>query len=158
MLCFLGIGSNLGDPKKNVERGIEGVGHFQHTTLLACSRLYKTKPVGMESDSWFVNAVLKVETSLNPRRLMTCCLDLEREMGRDRGRGQDRELDLDILYYGNCIVWESDLKIPHPRLAHRAFVLIPWSDVAGGLYIRPWNMTVHALSQQVDRTLAEAIS
>ena len=141
----MGLGSNLGDPKKNVMDAMERVARLPRTFLLGKSRLYSTEPVGFESPNRFVNAVVKVETELAPRALMTRCLGIERAFGRDRARGPDRELDIDILFYGNCIVWEHDLKIPHPRLAQRAFVLAPWMDLAPELVLRPWERTVESL-------------
>ena len=145
MLCFLGLGSNLGTPEKNILDALDRVAALSETSLLGQSRLYRTAPVGVETTSYFVNAVAKTETDISPRALMARCLEIERAFGRDRTRGPDRELDIDILFYGNCIVWEYDLKIPHPRLAQRAFVLAPWMDLAPDLVLRPWGSTVESL-------------
>jgi 2-amino-4-hydroxy-6-hydroxymethyldihydropteridine diphosphokinase len=104
--------------------------------VTARSSLYSTEPVGYASQPRFVNAVVALETHLAPRALLAALLDLEREFGRDRGEGflnGPRTLDLDILLYGDLVLSEFELRIPHPRLAERAFVLVPLKEIAGEL-------------------------
>lgn len=157
-LCYLGLGSNLGDPKQNVLAAISRIGSFPLTDLSSQSSLYKTAPIGMDSPNLFVNAVCEIRTDLGPRGLLELCLGLEKAFGRDRARGKDRELDVDILYYSNCIIWEYDLKIPHPRLSQRSFVLVPWSEIAGGLVLRPWGKSIIDLMKGIDLIGIEEIS
>jgi 2-amino-4-hydroxy-6-hydroxymethyldihydropteridine diphosphokinase len=101
--------------------------------VVSRSSLYSTAPVGFASQPRFVNAVVALETSLSPRRLLCGLLALEREFGRDRAANLSngpRSLDLDILLYGDLTLSEPGLEIPHPRLAQRAFVLVPLSQIA----------------------------
>jgi 2-amino-4-hydroxy-6-hydroxymethyldihydropteridine diphosphokinase len=97
------------------------------------SSLYSTEPVGFAAQPRFVNAVVALETDLEPRVLLDGLLSIEREFGRDRAssfQNGPRTLDLDILLFGNIIISEPDLEVPHPRLAERAFVLIPLNEIA----------------------------
>ncbi len=149
--CFLGIGSNLGEPHKLVSDAIRRLANSPGITLRSCSRLYRTEPVGIASRNWFINAVCEIETDLAPRELLKLCLGIEKEFGRDRALGPDRQIDLDILYFNNCIIWEQDLKIPHPSIAQRGFVLIPWSDISPGLILRPWNESIRAMLDKVEK-------
>ncbi len=143
--CFLGLGSNLDEPQKHVRNALKRLADLPSTTLESCSRLYWTAPVGISSRNRFINAVCEIETDLSPRELLVLCLEIEKEFGRDRKKGPDRQIDLDILYFNNCIIWEQDLKVPHPAIAQRGFVLIPWADVNPGLILRPWNKSIKAL-------------
>jgi 2-amino-4-hydroxy-6-hydroxymethyldihydropteridine diphosphokinase len=97
------------------------------------SSLYSTEPVGFADQPRFVNAVVELETALNPRELLIGLMALEQEFGRDRSAGVQngpRTLDLDILLFGDLEISEPDLEIPHPRLKERAFVLVPLLEIA----------------------------
>jgi 2-amino-4-hydroxy-6-hydroxymethyldihydropteridine diphosphokinase len=101
--------------------------------LTACSSLYSTTPVGFADQPQFLNAVVALATDLGPRPLLEALLALEREFGRDRSAGVangPRTLDLDILLYGDVVISEFDLVVPHPRLGQRAFVLVPFNEIA----------------------------
>ena len=148
---FLGIGSNLGDKKQNVLSSIKRIDAFEGTRVIAYSGLYKTPPHGIITPNWFINAACEIITSITPRALLRHCLELERSFGRNRQNGMDRELDVDILYYNNCIVWEHDLKLPHPRLSMRGFVLVPWCEIAPDLVLRPWGVSVKRLLRYCDK-------
>ncbi len=129
-LVFIGLGSNLGDTRVNVQESWKRLGGHSDITLLTLSSPYRTAPVGMDSDNWFTNAVGVLQTSLTPRALLQEMLRVEQEMGRDRSRGMDRTVDLDILYYDDLILSEPDLEIPHPEISRRLFVLAPLAEVA----------------------------
>ena len=144
-IVYLGLGSNLGDPVKNIEEAIAKIRAMPKTRLVARSSLYRTAPFCIDSDNWFINAVVGIETSLGPRDVLEAGLALEASFGRTRAKGPDRELDVDILYFSDCIIWERDLKIPHPNLAQRRFVLIPWVEIAGNFVVRPWGRTISEL-------------
>ncbi len=148
---FLGIGSNLGDKEHNVLSSIKEIDAFECTRVIAYSGLYKTPPYGITTPNWFINAVCEITTCIFPRALLRHALELERSFGRNRQNGMDRELDIDILYYNNCIVWEHDLKLPHPRLSKRGFVLIPWCEIAPELVIRPWGLSLKRLAVKCDK-------
>lgn len=128
-LAFIALGSNLGDGRANLLRawqGLKGGGIIP----LALSSPYKTAPVGMTSNSWFTNAVGMVETIKPPASLLTALLQLETSMGRDRSRGMDRVIDLDILYYDDLVCHSTGLDLPHPEMEGRFFVLSPLAELA----------------------------
>ncbi len=124
----IGVGSNLGDPRANVERAFVRLTELGAVT--ARSRLFRTRPWGVLDQPPFVNAVAVVETSLAPRALLDALKRIERELGRTAGqRWGPRAIDLDILAYDDLELSESDLTIPHPRLGERAFALVPLAEV-----------------------------
>ena len=124
------LGSNIENPQAQVERGFDEIAALPETELLARSRLYRTAPIGYVDQPDFVNACALVETSLAPRALLAALLDLERRHGRVRNiPNGPRTLDLDIVLYGDQVIDEPGLKIPHPRAHERAFVLVPLVDV-----------------------------
>ncbi len=126
----IALGSNLDDPEAHVTRGFEDIAALPETKLLARSSLYRTQPVGYADQPDFVNACALVETSLEPRALLTGLMEIEKAHGRTRGiRNGPRTLDLDIVLYGDRVAREPDLTIPHPRALERDFVLKPLREV-----------------------------
>ncbi|MBI5967168.1 MAG: 2-amino-4-hydroxy-6-hydroxymethyldihydropteridine diphosphokinase [Deltaproteobacteria bacterium] len=131
MLVYIGIGSNLGDKLGNCRRAIAAIVADRRNQLMKCSPFYQTEPVGKKDQDWFVNGVVAVETSQGPREFLDFLLAIERMMGRERGEPWGpRVIDLDLLFFGNEILKEGDLQIPHPRLHERRFVLVPLRDIA----------------------------
>ncbi len=131
MLAYIGIGSNLGDRLGNCRRAIEAISSDERNQIMRCSPFYHTEPVGEKEQNWFFNGALAVETSLGPRKLLDFLLAVEERMGRVRGeRWGPRVIDLDILFYGQEVIQEPGLQIPHPRLHIRRFVLAPLQDIA----------------------------
>ena len=131
MLAYVGIGSNLGDKLSNCHRAIEAICSDARNRIVKYSPFYHTEPVGEKKQDWFVNGVLAVETSLGPREFMDFLLAVERRMDRVRGeRWGPRIIDLDILFFGQKVISEGGLQIPHPRLQERRFVLVPLQDIA----------------------------
>jgi 2-amino-4-hydroxy-6-hydroxymethyldihydropteridine diphosphokinase len=124
------LGSNLEDPESQVARGFEEIAALPDTRLIGRSRLYRTAPVGYVDQPDFVNACALVETELAPRVLLGHLLELEKRHGRVREiPNGPRTLDLDIVLYGDRVIDEPGLKVPHPRAHERAFVLTPLVDV-----------------------------
>lgn len=124
----VGVGSNLGDAQANVLRAIDALSGIGD--LVARSRLYRTKAWGLMEQPDFCNAVVLVETELDPRGLLSALKRLEQDLGRVPGeRWGPRAIDLDILYYGGWTVDTPDLQIPHPRLLERAFALVPLAEL-----------------------------
>jgi len=124
------LGSNLRDPERQVAAGFDAIAALPDTELLARSKLYRTAPVGYADQPDFVNACALVETRLAPRALLDALLAVEKRHGRERGiRNGPRTLDLDIVLYGDQVIDEPGLRIPHPRAHERAFVLEPLLDV-----------------------------
>jgi 2-amino-4-hydroxy-6-hydroxymethyldihydropteridine diphosphokinase len=135
--AYIGLGSNLPSPAGPPEATLAAAARRLGTIggIAARSRLYSTEPVGFADQPRFVNAVIALVTNLAPRELLGALLEIEREFGRDRSAGilnGPRALDLDLLLYGDAVVDDPDLEIPHPRLAERAFVLIPLNEIAPG--------------------------
>jgi 2-amino-4-hydroxy-6-hydroxymethyldihydropteridine diphosphokinase len=124
------LGSNLDDPEAQVTRGFDELGALPGTEVIGRSRLYRTAPVGYVDQPDFVNACALVETRLAPRELLDALLALEKRHGRERGiPNGPRTLDLDIVLYGERVIDEPGLKVPHPRAHERMFVLVPLVDV-----------------------------
>ncbi len=134
-LAYIALGANLpspaGSPDATLAAAAERLASLGR--IAARSSLYSTAPVGLAKQPRFLNAVLAIETALAPRDLLNALLAIEREFGRDRAAqlpNGPRTLDLDILFYGDLIHSEPGLEIPHPRLAQRAFVLVPLHEIA----------------------------
>ncbi|MEF3169247.1 MAG: 2-amino-4-hydroxy-6-hydroxymethyldihydropteridine diphosphokinase [Deltaproteobacteria bacterium] len=127
---FIGLGSNLGDRGKNIVMALELLDRHPRIQLIQTSRLHETEPVGVKTDHWFLNAVAEIRTDLGPRELLDELSAIEKALGRDRSRGPDRTIDLDILAYNGLVIEEDGLSIPHPRLQERRFVLAPWAEIA----------------------------
>ena len=129
----IALGSNIEQPEAQVRRAFDELGGLPGTRLLARSRLHRTAPVGYMDQPDFVNACALVDTALEPRELLTELLALEKRHGRVRDiPNGPRTLDLDIVLYGDRVIDEPGLKVPHPRAHERAFVLAPlveaWPD------------------------------
>lgn len=124
----IAFGSNVGDREGNLRRAIEMVS--QKMSLIRMSPVYETEPMYYENQGWFLNCVVAVETNLKPRSLLEALQAVEGELGRQRTvRYGPRVIDLDILFYGDEVVSEPGLEIPHPKIAERPFVLVPLNDV-----------------------------
>jgi 2-amino-4-hydroxy-6-hydroxymethyldihydropteridine diphosphokinase len=129
-IAYIGIGSNVGEPKVQVARALRELEGLPDTRLMRYSSLYETEPVGLRDQPGFINAVAIVETALSPRALLDGLLDIERRHGRVRTvKNGPRTLDLDILLYGDARIHEDGLTIPHPRMHERGFVLEPLLEV-----------------------------
>jgi 2-amino-4-hydroxy-6-hydroxymethyldihydropteridine diphosphokinase len=129
--AYVGIGSNLGDREGTILAAAERLGPHR------LSRIRETEPWGYPDQPWFLNAAAELETELAPRELLERLLEIERGLGRTRNgpRYGPRTIDLDLLLYGDLVVAEPGLTVPHPRLAERLFVLEPLFDLNAGLYV-----------------------
>jgi len=132
--AYIGLGSNLGDSLHVVHQGWVALGLIPGISLVNLSHPYQTEPVDMVSDNWFVNAVGEVQTSLAPKELLQNLLLVEAQFGRRRDPSvtgyRDRVLDLDLLLYGQMVINEQGLRVPHPFLPERHFVLLPLCELA----------------------------
>lgn len=127
---FVGLGANLGDPRATLARALEALARLPQTRLVAASPLYRSAPVDARGPD-FLNAVAELSTTLGPRDLLLALQSIEQTQGRERPyRHAPRTLDLDLLLYGQRVVDEPGLTVPHPRLHQRAFVLRPLADLA----------------------------
>lgn len=127
------MGSNLGDRERNLRRAMEALGRLQRTVLVSGSSLHETVPVGGVPQGMYLNAAAILETGLGPRELLDQLLRIETESGRKRPsqtRWGPRTLDLDLILYGDRVIDEDGLKVPHPRMHERLFVLAPLVEIA----------------------------
>ena len=155
---YVGLGSNLADPRAQVERALLALAGLPRTRLVRRSRLYRTTPWGRANQPEFVNAVVALQTELSPRELLEALLAIERAAGRarDATRWGPRVLDLDILAFGDRMIDEPGLHVPHPHLHERAFVLLPLAEVAPDLIV-PRNGRVGDLVRGIDASGCEPL-
>jgi 2-amino-4-hydroxy-6-hydroxymethyldihydropteridine diphosphokinase len=131
VIAFIGIGSNMEDPAARCRDAVRRLAAVPGIRLLRSSSLYRTEPVGPRDQPWFVNSVAEIRTELRPRELLAAIKGIEREMGRIEGpRWGPRVIDLDLLLYGQAVVAEAGLVIPHPEMHRRRFVLEPLCELA----------------------------
>lgn len=153
--AYLGLGSNLGDRMGNLGAALKMLETGGDCEVAAVSSAYLTRPVGVEDQPDFVNAVAVVRTTLSPAQLLQRCLDVESRLGRRRTlRWGPRVIDIDILTYSVCsesvAVREDSLSIPHPRMMERAFVLVPLAEIAPDLLLVDGSTALQAAGR-VDR-------
>lgn len=132
VIAYIALGANLGDRERNIAAAIDRLRAAPGIRVRKVSNLLENPAVGGPADSPpFLNGAAEIETTLPPRELLEKLLQIERDLGRERHRKWDpRTIDLDLLLYGNQIVHEPDLTIPHPRLHERRFVLVPLVEIA----------------------------
>ena len=131
-LVYLSLGSNVGDRAANLRSAIERLA--EAGTVKATSGLYETEPVDFRDQPWFLNCVVALETGKTPRDLLAHALAIEEAMGRRRTRDKGpRTIDVDILLFGDRVIDEPGLKIPHPAMHERRFVLEPLAEIALGV-------------------------
>ena len=153
---YLGLGSNMWQPRQNLQQAVGLLS--QKVTILAISPLYDTAPVGNKNQSRFLNAVCKGKTSLSPEGLLSFVKGIEKDMGRlTAPPNSPRPIDIDILFYSRQVISNKELKIPHPRLVERAFVLVPLADIAPGLRHPVLHRTIKKLLQQLPRTSGDVV-
>ena len=130
-VAYVGLGANLGDREETIRAAVAEL-----PDVVAVSPLRETDPVGVTDQPQFLNGVAALETELAPRELLDVLLAIERRLGRERReRWGPRTIDLDLLLYGDEVIDEDGLKIPHPRLHERRFVLEPLADLAPQLVV-----------------------
>jgi 2-amino-4-hydroxy-6-hydroxymethyldihydropteridine diphosphokinase len=126
--AYVGLGTNVGDRRSNLETAIAAIAKFAEVTKR--SSIYETEPVGYKDQPDFWNMVIELRTDLPARQLMQELLRVETEMGRVRTfQNAPRIIDLDLLLYGDIKIEQDDLKVPHPRMAERPFVMVPLKEV-----------------------------
>jgi 2-amino-4-hydroxy-6-hydroxymethyldihydropteridine diphosphokinase len=132
---YLSLGSNLGDRAGNIARAIALLDE-RSVRVMRRSSLYETEPMDVRDGGWFLNCAVEAKTELPPAELMKALLEIERSLGRERlahgatGPKESRTIDIDILLYGSSAVHAPQIKIPHPRMAERRFVLVPLAEIA----------------------------
>ena len=134
--AFIGLGANLGDPRRQIRAALAALEKIPATRLTGQSSFYLSAPLGYAEQPDFVNAVAQIRTELAPRALLNALLEIERSLGRSRSHANaPRTLDLDLLLYDGTVIDEPGLRVPHPRMHTRAFVLAPRAEIAPGIDI-----------------------
>lgn len=155
VLTYIGLGSNLDNPESQVKTAIEALAGLSQIRLQDRSSLYRSAPMGPQDQPDYVNAVVKLSTGLEPEALLDKLQGIERAQGRVRTqRWGPRTLDLDILLYGQCVVATERLKIPHPGIAARSFVLYPLAEINVQLEIPGLGRVQSLLEQCPDAGLS----
>lgn len=135
-VAYVGIGSNLEEPQRQVYEAFAELDRMPHTRVVRKSSLYRSAPAGHAEQPDFINAVAQLETGLPAERLLAELQEIEARHGRKRSfANAPRTLDLDVLLFGDLILDRPDLRIPHPRMHERAFVLKPLLEIAPGISI-----------------------
>jgi len=152
--AFVGLGSNLADPQKQLVKAIDALNSLPATQLVRCSSLYISAPVGYLEQPDFVNAVAELVTDLSPRELLDALLALELRFGRTREFvNAPRTLDLDVLLYDDLQHHQHGLTIPHPQLHLRAFVLQPLLEIAPAIEVPGLGLAASLLQHCADQRL-----
>ena len=183
IICYIGIGSNLGNPLQNCQNAIENVSYVYGVQLIKVSSFYLTEPVDINDDkysiesltggddkeeakakesgnqhqNWFINAVAEIKTNLSACDLLRRLQEIETAMGRKRElKGEPRVIDLDLLFYGQDIINECNLIVPHPEINKRRFVLEPLYEIAS-FYIHPaFGVSIRGLKDRLkDQRIVE---
>ena len=135
--AFIGVGSNLGDRKQTIHQAEQKLSHVEGIRFIGSAPIYETQPVGGPKQDLFLNTVWEIETDLPARQLLTVLFQIESDFGRMRiEKNGPRTIDLDLLFYGDEVIKEQTLTIPHPRLHERWFVLKPLWDLRSD-YVHP---------------------
>lgn len=156
--ALLALGGNVGDVRATLDRAVAALCDGEEVRLLARSADYRTPPWGVEDQPAFVNLCIAVETAMTPRALLARAQAIERALGRERSSEQrwgPRPVDIDLIAYDDLALNEPDLKLPHPRLFERAFVLVPLAEIAADKIID--GIRVRDALARVDRKGVEKL-
>jgi 2-amino-4-hydroxy-6-hydroxymethyldihydropteridine diphosphokinase len=149
-LTYVGLGSNLGDRLSFIRKAVEEINSLESTEVILSSAVYETEPWGNPGQGKYLNSVIKVNTGLKPEIFLKNLKDLEYKIGREkRNKWTAREIDIDILFYDDEIIETGEMKIPHPQIENRRFVLIPLNEIAPGMIHPGLKKSISAL---VDET------
>ena len=148
-IAYIAIGSNIGNPRYNCIEAIREMSKNDSMKIISKSSFYQTSPISPIKQEWFINSVIKINTSLTPIKLLTNLLNIESTMGRVRKeKWGPRLIDLDLLFYDNQILNEENIIIPHPEISKRNFVLIPLCEIAENLNHPTLKKNIKTLLQE----------
>lgn len=158
VLAYIGLGANLGDPPRQLEKALELLNAVEEVEVLRVSSFYRNPPLGPPDQPWYVNAVAKIRTRLAPEELLRVLRQVEEAMGRVRGeRWGPRLIDLDLLLYDGEVVAVGELAVPHPEMHRRAFVLVPLAEIAPQAWHPVLQKTAQDLLKELDAADREAL-
>jgi 2-amino-4-hydroxy-6-hydroxymethyldihydropteridine diphosphokinase len=156
---YVGIGSNLGDRHRNCLRAVGMMGEIPGCEVSETSGWYLTRPVGVEGQEWYENGVASLQTRVSARELLNSLLSIEQRMGRVRtARWAPRVIDLDILLFGGDVIESEDLKVPHPRMHLRRFVLVPLAQIAPNMVHPSLGLTISELLMRLPEDGQEVVA
>ena len=154
--AFVGLGANLGDAKRKLSEAVSALAQLPQTRVVAVSAVYRSAPIDSSGPD-YLNAVALLDTGLDPQTLLAALLAIELQHGRERPyRNAPRTLDLDLLLHGDSVLSTLQLKLPHPRLHERAFVLHPLLDVAPDLRLPDGRLAASLLPCVADQRIERA--
>ena len=147
---YIGLGSNMGFKRRNIETAIDNIENIPGVDLVKKSSLYETDPWGKTDQDKFLNQVIMIETALGADELLDYLLEIEIKMGRQRlEKWGPRVIDLDILLYGNQVIQTDRLRVPHPHMRERLFVLIPLQEIGTDLRFPEDGITIEEVLSRV---------
>lgn len=136
-VCYIGLGSNLGERKANIESAIEKIRLLKDTLVTKISTIIESEPCGGPAQGEYLNSAIEIQTGLSPQELLSGLQNIEWELGRRRSvKNAARTIDLDILFFGNERINKNNLVLPHPRIKEREFVLVPLKEISCGFVER----------------------
>ncbi len=151
IVAYVGIGANLGDPLVQCREALDRMHRAEGIHLLRHSPFYRTEPWGDPAQPWFVNAVAEIRTDTTARDLLRTLRGIEDAMGRERdGRWGPRRMDLDLLLFGQAVIQEPDLVVPHPAMHRRGFVLVPLAEMAPYVLHPAFGVSVRGLLDRLE--------
>lgn len=151
-IVYLGIGTNIGDRLSNIKQALQLLEKVDGVIVERISSIYETEPVGYREQPFFFNLVSQIRTQLPPKQLLKETQQIEQQLKRVRTvRWGPRTIDIDILLFGDCIIHQPDLIIPHPRMLQRSFVLIPLEELAPELIIPGTEQTVSQWNERLEQ-------
>ena len=146
VVAYVALGSNLGNRQSYIKKAIKKIDHLNGINVTKISPIYETEPEGGPPQGKYLNAVIEINCNLSPQQLFLSLQRIEKELGRTRkGKNYPRTIDLDILLFGDIIIEDETLKIPHPRMNQRQFVLKPLVDIAPDVIHPGINLSAQTL-------------
>lgn len=152
-IVYLSLGSNLGDRVGYIQQATSLLSSHPDINIVATSSFYETEPWEMDSENWFVNAVIQITTTLTPEKLLDECQRIENQLGRKPHNGEkysDRTIDIDIIFYDKLILNTERLTIPHKHFHKRVFMLVPMLEIAEDFVHPFFGKTVESLYEAID--------
>ena len=153
-IVYLSLGSNLGDRVGYIQQATSLLGSNPDINIVATSSFYESEPWQMDSEKWFVNAIVQITTTMLPEELLDECKRIEAQLGRKTEPNTksytDRQIDIDIVFYDNSMIKTDRLTIPHPLFHHRAFMLVPMLEIAEDFVHPVFGKTVEQLYDDLE--------